>query len=72
MQTVKVDVSYTVPLVQAVGVSSSYLAQKKRGGVDHEELFSVEEFDYWNQDDFKGKMPGRLAQCNLYTNEPVP
>jgi len=53
-QTVKVDVSYTVPLVQAVGVSSSYLAQKNRGGVDHEELYSVEQFDYWNQDDFKG------------------
>ena len=56
VQAVKVDVNYTVSLVQAVGVSSGFLAQKHRGGKNLEDLYSVEEFEYWNQDDFKGKI----------------
>jgi hypothetical protein len=42
--------------VQAVGVSSSFVAQKTQGGKEgREELLSVEQFDYWNQWDFKGE-----------------
>ena len=65
VQAVKVDVNYTVSLVQAVGVSSGFLAQKNRGGKNLEELYSVEEFEYWNQDDFKGKIVADLRLLGL-------
>lgn len=43
--------------MQAVGVSSSFVAQKTQGGKEgREQLLSVEEFDYWNLWDFKGGM----------------
>jgi hypothetical protein len=54
-QAVTVATSSVVSLLQAVGVSSSFVAQKTQGGKEgREELLSVEEFDYWNLWDFKG------------------
>ena len=55
LQTVKVDVAYTVPLVQAVGVSSSFVAHNTQGDAGKEDTHSADDFEYWNQDDFKSK-----------------
>jgi hypothetical protein len=55
LQAVSVTSSSVVGLVQAVGVSSSFVAQKTQGGKEgREELLSVEEFDYWNLWNYKG------------------
>jgi hypothetical protein len=55
VQVVNVSSTYSVGLVQAVGVSSSFIAQQTRGATNFEELASVERFDYWNQWDYKGE-----------------
>jgi hypothetical protein len=59
VQIVTVDVVHTVPLVQAVAVSSSFQAQKMLGAAGLEETYFVEQFEYWNQHDFKSRL-GRV------------
>ena len=47
--------TYSVGLVQLLGISSGYLAQKFKGGVLLEDLLSVEQLNYWNLWDYKGE-----------------
>ncbi|WIA35178.1 hypothetical protein OEZ86_003644 [Tetradesmus obliquus] len=70
MKAVTVSSSSVVGLVQAVGVSSSFVAQKTQGGKEgREQLLSVEEFDYWNLWDFKGVNDAKFGDGGGHDNQ---
>uniref|UniRef100_A0A383VT98 Uncharacterized protein n=1 Tax=Tetradesmus obliquus TaxID=3088 RepID=A0A383VT98_TETOB len=69
-KAVTVSSSSVVGLVQAVGVSSSFVAQKTQGGKEgREQLLSVEEFDYWNLWDFKGVNDAKFGDGGGHDNQ---
>ncbi|KAF8060477.1 OHP1 [Scenedesmus sp. PABB004] len=71
-KSVSVASDYVVSLAQAVGVSSSFVAQKTRGGREgREELLSVEELDYWNQYDFRGTEDAHFADGGGHDNTAI-